>query len=118
MDLRERVVQACAQGATVSEVAARFGVCTRTVSRYRQRSAQGELAPLRAPGKAPLLAKDQEWAFVALLQESHDWTLETLALEWERRSGVHLARSTVHDHLKRLGGRYKKRAARPTRGAR
>jgi len=50
---------------------------------------------------------------VALVQESSNWTLQELSLEWERRSGVLLARSTLHDHVRRVGGRYKKRVARP-----
>lgn len=43
-----------------------------------------------------------------MVQEKRDWTIDQLCVEWERRSGVLLSRSTLHDHLLRLKGRYKK----------
>lgn len=113
MDLRERIVQACAEGQSVREVALRFGVCPKTVREYRLRHAQGQLAPHPIPGKPARLGRQEEPLFIAMVQEKSDWTLETLSREWHTRSGVWLPRSTLHDHLKRLGGRYKKRVARP-----
>lgn len=111
MDLRERIVAACARGESQVQVAQRFGVCSQTVSAYVGRAARGQLAPRPLPGRAPRLRPEQEEAFVAMLEETSGWTVEQLSLEWERRSGVLLPRSTLHDHLRRLGGRYKKRAA-------
>jgi len=118
MDLRERIVAACAQGESQVWVAQRFGVCNQTVSAYVGRAGRGQLAPLPIPGRAPRLRPEQEGAFVAMVGEKSDWTLEQLSLEWERRSGVLLPRSTLHDHMKRLGARFKKRVASPRNAAR
>jgi transposase len=81
------------------------------VQRYLKRHQEGELAPRPVPGKTPRVSAAQEPELIALMGERSDWTLESRAAEWERRSGVRLPRSTFHDHLVRLGGRYKKRAA-------
>lgn len=109
MDLRERIVMACGSGQSQACVALRFGVCRKTVSAYVRRAVQGQLAPSPLPGRAPRLRPDQEAAFVAMISEKSDWSVDALCVEWEKRSGVLLPRSTLHDHLKRLGGRYKKR---------
>ncbi len=53
-----------------------------------------------------------------MVKEKRDWSVDELCVEWEKRSGVLLPRSTLHDHLKRLGARYKKRAALPKNGVR
>ena len=108
MDLRERIVAACTEGASQASVAQRFGVCSKTVQRYVARAARGELAPRPLPGAVPRLRPDQEEAFLSMVQETSNWTVDALCLEWEKRSGVLLPRSTLHDHLLRLRGRYKK----------
>ncbi len=109
MDLRERIVAACAEGASQVSVARRFGVCSKTVERYVARAARGELAPKPLPGAQRRLRPEQEEAFVSMVQEKSDWTVDALCVEWQQRSGVLLARSTLHGHLLRLQGRYKKR---------
>ncbi len=108
MDLRERIVSACAEGASQVSVAARFGVCSKTVQRYVARASRGELSPLRHPGPARRLGAEQDEAFVLMVQETPNWTIDGLCVEWERRSGVLLPRSTLFDQLRRLKGRYKK----------
>jgi transposase len=122
MDLRERIVLARESGESVVSVAQRFGVCTKTVRAYQSLASKGQLSPRPIPGKAARLRPEQEAAFVAMVEEQSDWTLdwtvEQLSLEWERRSGVLLPRSTLHDHMKRLGARFKKRVALPKSVAR
>jgi len=118
MDLRERIVAACLAGERVVVVAQRFGVGERTVRTYRARAAVGELSPRPLPGKPARLRADQEAELVALVEQKPDWTIEQLSQEWHKRSGVLLPRSTLHDHLKRLGGRYKKRVELPSNAAR
>lgn len=113
MDLRERIVAARLAGESVESVAQRFGVCTKTVRVYHKRAAQGQLPPRPRPGRTPRLAGEQAQTFVSMVREKSDWTVDQLCAEWEKRTGVVLPRSTLHDHLKRLGGRYKKRAASP-----
>ena len=117
IDLRERIVAAILAGGSQSAVAAQFGVCVKTVQRYVKRRQEGELAPRPVPGKTPRVSAEQEPELIALMRERSDWTLASMALEWQRRSGVLLPRSTFHDHLMRLGGRYKKRVALPKNDA-
>lgn len=86
-----------------------FGVSTSMVRRSVVRHRQGfSLAPGRSPGAAPRLRLDQEADFVSMIEAKSDWTLAQLSVEWQVRSGVWLPRSTLHDHLKRLRGRFKK----------
>ena len=118
MDLRERIVAACAEGATQVSVARRFGVCAKTVQRLVARAARGELAPRPLPGRAPRLRLEEEEAFVSMVNESPDWTIDQLCVEWHKRSEVLLPRSTLFDHLKRLRGRFKKRVVLPPSVAR
>lgn len=113
MDLRERIVTACASGETAASVAQRFGVCSRTVQRYVERARRDALVPTPIPGRPPRLAREEEAAFLALLEESPNGTLLRLQEEWQKRSGVFLPSSTLHDHIQRLGGRFKKRVASP-----
>jgi transposase len=111
MDLRERIVKACDCGESETEVAQRFGVCLKTVQRYRARSAAGALPPRPIPGRPARLPREDEAAFVALMQESPNWTLLQLQHAWQEKSGVFLPRSTLHDHAKRLAARYKKESS-------
>ncbi len=59
MDLRERIVAACASGETAASVAQRFGVCSRTVQRYVERARRDALVPTPIPGRPPRLAREQ-----------------------------------------------------------
>jgi transposase len=113
VDLRERVVAARLKGQSIAQVAEQFGVSPRSVRRYTQLSQQGQLAPKSIPGKPPRLKPEQEEAFVTMVREHPNFTLEQYGREWEQRSGVHLPKSTLHVHLQRLGGRFKKRPALP-----
>jgi len=113
IDLRERIVASFLAGNSQVKVAVQYGVCIKTVQRYVKRHYEGSLAPLKPPGAVPRVSAQQEPELIALMHERSDWTLESMSLEWERRSGVSLPRSTFHDHLVRLGGRYKKRVALP-----
>jgi transposase len=117
-DLRERIVAARLAGQSISEVARIFEVSPAVVQKYWRLHRNGlSLSVGRAPGQPPRLKADQEAAFLAMVVEKSDWTLAQLTQEWQRRSGVLLPRSTLHDHLKRLGGRYKKRAVSPENAA-
>jgi transposase len=86
---------------------------SKTVERYVSRAARGELAPRPHPGPAPRLRPEQEAGFVSMVQEKSDWTVDALCVAWQARSGVLLPRSTLHDHLLRLKGRYKKESGGP-----
>lgn len=113
MDLRERIVAACANGATQQSVSQQFGVCLKTVQRYVLRARMGELAPKPLPGKARRLNAQGHQLLQTLVAQRSDWTLENLSRELEAQTGVRLGRSTLHDALKRERISYKKRVASP-----
>lgn len=108
LDLRERIVAARLKGLPVAEVADQFEVSPRTVRQYSRLARLGRLSPQPIPGKPPRLKPEQEADFLAMIQEYPNFTLEQYSQEWERRSGIRLPKSTLHDHLQRLGGRFKK----------
>ena len=111
MDLRERIVSACAAGATQKSVSLQFGVCLKTVQRYVERARLGALAPKPLPGRARRLDAAGHQRLTELVAWRSDWTLETLAGELHAQTGVLLSRSTLHDALKRQRLSYKKRVA-------
>jgi transposase len=55
LDLRERIVEAVAEGQKHAEVAARFKVGVVRVRRYLSRSRAGELAAKAPPGRSALI---------------------------------------------------------------
>ena len=117
LDLRERIVSACEQGESDVSVAKRFGVCTKTVQRYRRRALEGQLAHIPYRGRAPHLKKEQEAAFIAMVTAHPTWTLKEYGEAWQAQTGVWLPKSTLHEHLVRLGGRFKKRVWSPKSAA-
>ena len=109
MDLRERIVRALVEGASVSAVALRFEVSHDTVERYKKRHERGEdLAPRRPPGRRPSVPVEEHAALRALVQSHPDATIEGMSALWQEQSGQALPRSTMHDHLRRVGARFKK----------
>lgn len=109
MDLRERIVGALVAGGSVREVSERFGVSHDTVRRYQLRHERGEsLAPRARLGRAPLLPAEEQEAFLQMIRENPNATLQQMSSLWQERTGVHLPRSTVHDYVRRVGGRFKK----------
>lgn len=114
LDLRERIVAARQEGQTEKQVADRFGVSESTVTRYTRLARHHKpLCAKKPPGKTPLLRPEQEPELLALLATGGDWTLETMRAAWQQKSGVVLSKSAMHQHLKRLGVTYKKRANTP-----
>lgn len=111
MDLRERIVAAREAGESVTSIARRFAVCTKTVYQYCAKARAGELTPRRHPGRAPRIGPDQEAGLLALMRAKPDTTLDELRELWHEQSGVWIARSTLHDGLRRAGLRFKKKRA-------
>lgn len=108
-DLRERVVRALLEGASVRDVALRFEVSHDTVERYKKRHERGEeLAPRPRPGRTPLVRAEEQEALRALVQSHPDATIEGMSALWQEQTGQELPRSTMYDHLRRVGARFKK----------
>lgn len=109
-DLRERVVEAVLDGATVRDVASRFGVAVSSVVKWHQRYRQtGSVAPGQMGGHRKLVLEPHR-AFIAqrLRQEPH-LSLHRLKDELAAR-GVSVSHNTVWTFLRREGLRLKKKA--------
>lgn len=114
LDLRQRIATALQNGDKEKEIATRFEVSLSTVQRLDRRLRQQEsLAAKPTPGKPCLLRSEEQEAFALMLTERTDWTIQSMAMAWQERSGRCLAKSTLHDLLRRIGWRFKKRVGRP-----
>ncbi len=110
LDLRERILMAVDAGTPKSEVARTFRVHYTTVQRYvAQRRDTGSLAPKPHRHRAPLIKPEQYETLRGQLEAAPDAILAEHCETWERTQGVHLAPSTMHRTLARLGWTRKKR---------
>ena len=117
MDLRERVVAACAAGdATREQIATRFSVSVSWVrSLMHRRREEGSIAPRpHGGGRTPVFDAGAAVRLREAVRADDDATLEELA----RAAGVVCCPSAVHRALARLGiTRKKSRGGRPSRTA-
>ena len=107
-DLRDRVVEACDSGEwTRVEVAEQFGVSVAWVYRLlKRRRSDGTYAPRgHRGGHPPAFSKHQLRQLEEAIRRQPDATLAEL----RERSGVDCSLVTIHNTLKRLGYRRKKR---------
>jgi transposase len=103
VDLRERVLAACNEGATEKETAERFALSLTSVQRYKRHLRErGCLQPLPIPGRPKIIKKEQEEDFLALVASKTDWTLDTLGDAWKEKYGVKPTVSVLSDTCKRL----------------
>jgi transposase len=115
MDLRERVVAACDEGAdTREEIAERFSVSVSWIrDLLRRRRETGSIAPRpRGGGRAPAFDAAAAERLRQAVRDDDDATLAELA----EAAGVSCCPSAVYRALKRLGiTRKKSRGGRPSR---
>ena len=115
MDLRERVVAACDEGAdTREEIAERFSVSVSWIrDLLRRRRETGSIAPRpRGGGRAPAFDEAASERLRRAVRDDDDATLEELA----EAAGVSCCPSAVYRALRRLGiTRKKSRGGRPSR---
>lgn len=104
LDLREQIVGAYEEGeGTVRELAARFGVSPRSVSRYlKLKRETGSLAPRIPSRNGPAPKLDPEM-FCRLWHEHPNASRSELARLLKERAGVAVHRSTISRTAKRLG---------------
>lgn len=115
VDLRERILAACDNGATEKEAAERFDVSEDTVQRYkRHRRERGTLVPKPIPGRPPHIKEDQHEEFAALVASKTTWTLDSLGDAWKKKYGIKPTVSVLSDTCKRLKITRKKSPALPT----
>jgi transposase len=107
------VVDALAGGASVSQVATRFGLSPRTVTRYRRLQQVGHLAPKPIPGRSPLIRPDHYPLLVATLRAQPTSTLATLCHVWATQTGIPVSQATMSRTITRLGWARKQRPIAP-----
>lgn len=113
LDLRQRVVQAYEQGqGSISEIAARFGVCTAFVKKMlRQWRSTGDLAPrAHGGGKPKSLTERQRQLLKRKVREQNDISLAELQSFLGEKESVSVHASTISRALAGLGLPLKKRA--------
>jgi transposase len=119
LDLRERVVQAVAQGMTKSRAARTFSVSLATVKNYvGQVQRTGTLTPKPIPGRPREIPPEQDAALVSQLRAAQDATLAELCAAWATLAGVRVSVATMSRAIKRLKWTRKKRRWVPPSGIR
>src|SRR4051794_34189957 len=109
-DLRQRAVQAVANGDPPSEVAETYQIALATVYRYVAR--QRELGTLKAtpmPGRPRMIAPNDEAALRAQVERSPDAILAEHCSTWAESSKKVVSVATMHRAIARLGVTRKKR---------
>ena len=116
-DLRDRVVAAVLDGATVRAAAARFGVSVASAVKWSQRfRATGSAAAKPRGGRKPyVLTGEREW-LLARIAETPDVTLRALQAELARR-GVAASYHAVWDFFAKERVSFKKKPARSRAGS-
>jgi transposase len=114
LDLRDRILQAAAEGLSTEDVAETFGVSAATVRRYvaRQRRT-GSVTPGQSPGRPRLIPAAAEAALQAQLAATPDATLAEHQAEWHQTQGVVLSLATLCRAIARVAWTRKKRLSMP-----
>ena len=114
-DLRERVLDAVADGASARAAAARFGIGVATAVRWvrRWRDTGSRIAYRQGhPTRSPLDA--HEVFLIALVEAAPDITLDEMCTRLRDERGIEVARVTVWRFFARCSCSFKKRRAMRT----
>jgi len=103
LDLRERIVEAVAEGQKHAEVASRFKVGVATVRRYLSRSRSGELAAKVPPGRSALIPAEAYDLLREQVRRHNDATLAKHCELWEEQQGVKVSVVAMCRTLQRAG---------------
>src|SRR5260221_2568855 len=118
-DLRERIVQAVANGRPQREAARTFGVGVNTVKRYVVRQQQtGSLARYPIAGGPRRIGREQEAWLRARLEVAPDATLAEHGAWWAEQHGQVVSVATMWRALHRLGWTHTKSRWQPASGTR
>src|SRR3954453_17088778 len=114
LDLRDRVLQAAAEGLSAEEVAEPLGVWAATVRRYVARHRRtGSVTPGQSPGRPRLIPAAAEPAPRVQLAAAPDATLAEHPAEWHQTQGVALSLATLCRAITRVAWTRKKRPSMP-----
>lgn len=118
-DLRNRVIDAVAAGASARGAAARFGIGVATAVRWARRWREtGERRAHRQGYPKRSILDPHEDFLMGLVAEQVDITIDELRARLEAERGVRAARVTIWRFFERRGWSVKKRLAmRPSRSA-
>jgi transposase len=112
-DLRERIVQARANGKRVKWIAETFGVSVSSMKRYVSRYKQsGTVAATVQRRTQPRISADYEPALRALVQREPEARLDQYCVAWQAETGIVVSIKTMSQMLVRLGLRRKKDSRR------
>ena len=111
LDLRERVAEAVAAGASRREAAERFEVCPSSAIKWMQRLREtGTVAPKPSGGSQSPLEEHADW-LLALIGKQPDLTLDEVVAVMRKRR-IAGSRSAVWRLFARHGISFKKKPAR------
>ena len=114
--LRERLLRFVDAGHSQAEAARTFGVSLRSIGRWRQQAAAGDLAPQPRPGRAPRIGPDRAAALEAQVAAAPDATLAEPCAAWTAQTGVAVSAATMSRALRRCGLTLKTSAPRQRAG--
>jgi transposase len=101
--LRERLLRFVDAGHSQAEAARTFGVSLRSITRWRQQAATGDLEPKPRPGRTPRIGPDQAAALEAQVAAAPDATLAEHCQTWAQQHGVVVSLATMSRMLAKLG---------------
>ena len=109
MDLRLRIVRAVERGSSIRAAARRFAVSPSAAIKLMQRvRATGSAAPAHYGGHRRPLLEPYHADLEQLVAAMPDITLAELQAELNRRLGIVVGLSTLHNTLRRRGLRHNK----------
>ena len=113
-DLRDRVIDAALSGASVRQVAARFGVGDATAIVWVRRARESGERAARKQGQPRRSKLDPHRAYLlGLIAETPDLTISELLERLQAERGVRACRATLWSFLDRCGLTFKKRPHTP-----
>ena len=122
LDLRERILQACADDSeTREEIAESFGVSRSFIQKLLRRWEAGDSVEAKPRGKGPSPSLGEgRWVrkIRQIVGSDSDATLSELCMTLAKSGGPHVSRSTMCRTLMAIGLRLKKSPCMPASGIR
>lgn len=109
IDLRKRIVKAIEEGESQKAVAERYQVCRWTVNKFVRLYKEGNLEPKKHPGQPAWLSKEDSKKLKKQVEKYPDLTLDEHSDLLYEKTGLKLARSTMHKYLDKMNLSLKKR---------
>jgi transposase len=112
LDLRARIVEARAKGATIAQTAQRFGVSEKTVWNYvKLERTTGQLGPGKHGGHRVSRLRGHDDTLRAWIAKQPDLTLAEMLERLSKERKINISQTALNFRLKKLGLSFKKNAA-------